>query len=87
MKSILVALTALSLTAGAVAAAPSGQTNERPGTAAVHTEAKEVVEVRAGTVMSSTELTRAGLKADDKLVVTRVPSVVVAQDLPYRELR
>jgi hypothetical protein len=73
MKTIiLTALTALSLTAG-IAAAATDSRNERPApfTSAV---AVETVQVRADSVMTSVELSRANIDADTLVTITAFPT-------------
>ncbi len=71
MKRFAIALTALTLTAGAAAATTM---SERPEPRTTPVVAEQTITVPASKVMTATELTRAGLKADDKLVVTAFPS-------------
>ncbi|MDB6177645.1 hypothetical protein PAF17_08980 [Paracoccus sp. Z330] len=82
MKRFAIALTALSLASGAASAATFG--NERPGEPAQPTTAVETVDVRAGSVMTASELRRAGLDADAKLTVTNFPSSEWALAHPER---
>lgn len=65
MKRFAIALTALSLVAGAASAA-----NEAPEAAARPAEALQSVSVEAGKILSTRELERAGIKADAKLNVS-----------------
>lgn len=73
MKTIiLTALTALSLSAG-IAGAASNSRNERPDafTSAV---AVETVQVRADSVLTPAELSRASVDADDIVTITAFPT-------------
>lgn len=72
MKTIALALGALSIAGAAHAASPSAEfVNERPEPATVANSAPAtLVKVRADSVMSSKELQRAGLKADQMIEVT-----------------
>lgn len=70
MKRFAIALTALTLTAGSVAAAPAGADNERPEAFPNRIEAAQAVTVDAGTVLTQAELDRSGLKADTQLSIT-----------------
>lgn len=74
MKTFVLAVAALTLTAGGAMAAVNG-TNERPA-ASVPSAATladvQMVQVPARTVMTSTELTRAGLSGDEMLSVTKI---------------
>ncbi|MFV0385300.1 hypothetical protein [Paracoccus sp. (in: a-proteobacteria)] len=74
MKHVAVALIALGLTAGAAAAANFDGLPDRSGPAAQPGQALETVEVRADSVMTATELHRAGLKPGDMITVTNFPS-------------
>ena len=69
---ILTALTALSLTAG-IAGAATNSRNERPApfTSAV---AVETVQVRADSVLTSVELSRANIDAGDIVTITAFPT-------------
>jgi len=73
MKTLLLtALTALSLTAG-IAGAATNSRDERPApfTSAV---AVETVQVRADSVLTAVELSRASVDADDILTITSFPT-------------
>jgi len=72
MKTIMIALTALTMATG-VAGAATNTRNERPdafSTAA----AVDTMQVRAGSVMTSVELTRAGIAADTMVTITSFPT-------------
>ncbi|MBK4216573.1 hypothetical protein JJJ17_11605 [Paracoccus caeni] len=77
MKRFAIALTALSLVAGAASATNFGGTNESPDLPVRSFEAAKTVSVDAGTVMSPRELNRAGLKADAKVKVSDFSSSAV----------
>ncbi|RJE79850.1 hypothetical protein [Paracoccus sp. JM45] len=73
MKTIiLTALTALSLTAG-IAGAATSKGNERPDafTAAV---AEQTTQVRADSVLTTVELSRANIDADTIVTITAFPT-------------
>jgi len=73
MKTIiLTALTALSLTAGIAGAATSSR-NERPD-AFTSAMAVETVQVRADSVLTSVELSRASVNAGDIVTITAFPT-------------
>ena len=74
MKNFVFALAALSLSAGGAMAASSGVFNApaRPA---------ETIEVPAGSVMTTRELSQAGLKATDLVSVTRV-----SKDVDYASI-
>jgi len=67
MKNFVFALAALSLSAGAAMAVSSSEftTPTRP---------VEMIEVSAGSVMTSRELAQAGLKASDLVSISRISS-------------
>jgi len=65
MKNFAYALVALSLTAGGAMAASSSEFTTPKAPA-------ETVQVPAGDVMTTRELSQAGLKADDLVTITRV---------------
>jgi len=69
---ILTALTALSLTAG-IAGAATNSRNERPD-AFTSAMAVETVQVRADSVMTSAELSRANIDADTLVTITAFPT-------------
>lgn len=70
MKRLVIALTALTLAAGSVAAAPAGEANEKPEAAPIQITASQPVTVDAGTVMSTRELNRAGIDASTQITVS-----------------
>lgn len=76
MKRFALALTTLALTAGAAAATTA---HERPDPRTTPVVAEHKITVPASQVMSSTELARAGMNADDKVTVTAFPSSDVAR--------
>ena len=65
MKNFAYALVALSLTAGGAMAASSSDFTTPKAPA-------QTVEVPAGDVMTTRELSQAGLKADDLVTITRI---------------
>ena len=65
MKNFAYALVALSLTAGGAMAASSSEFTTPKAPA-------ETVQVPAGDVMTTRELSQAGLKADDLVTITRI---------------
>lgn len=84
MKRFVVALTALTLAAGAASAAGMGNMNERPGAPAQVEAAANTMQVPAGDVLTAVELERAGLNANDKLTVTSFPTSEWAMSHPER---
>lgn len=73
MKTLALALGALSIAGAAHAASPSADfaRNERPEPATISTSAPaKLVEVRADSVLTAKELRRAGLNADALIQVT-----------------
>lgn len=70
MKRFAIAMTALALTAGSVAAAPSGQSNESPDATPVQVTAAKPVTVDATKVLSPRELSRAGIDAKTQVTVS-----------------
>ncbi|MBC9248113.1 hypothetical protein H4P12_15660 [Paracoccus sp. 11-3] len=70
MKRFAIVLTALTLAAGSVAAAPSGQQNENPDATQVTVSAAKPVTVDANRVLSARELSRAGIDASTQVTVS-----------------
>lgn len=70
MKALVFALTALSLTTGVAAASTSNDAHQRASVVAA--EPARTTQVPAGDVMTSRELTEAGLKASDLVTITLI---------------
>lgn len=70
MKRFIIALTALTMAAGSVAAAPSGERNESPDASPAQVTAAKPVTVDAGHVFSTRELNRAGIDASTQVTVS-----------------
>jgi hypothetical protein len=73
MKTIMIALTALTLATG-VAGAATNTRNERPDDISTANVAVETVEVRADSVMTAVELSRASLAGDEIVTITAFPT-------------
>ena len=78
MKVLTASLVALTLAAGVASAAQFPGTSRNSSVEPQPSSAQQV-EVRAGTVLTTPELKRAKLKADDLITVTSFPSVENAQ--------
>jgi len=72
MRTIMIALTALTMATG-VAGAATDTRNERPDVIST-ASAAETMQVRADSVMSTVELTRAGIAADTMVTITSFPT-------------
>jgi hypothetical protein len=73
MKTIMIALTALTMATG-VAGAATNSRNERPDDISTAPAHVETVQVRADSVMTAVELSRASLNADDLVMITAFPT-------------
>ncbi|RJE79707.1 hypothetical protein [Paracoccus sp. JM45] len=69
----MIALTALTMATG-VAGAATNARNERPDDSSTATANVQTVQVRADSVMTAVELTRASLEADDMVTITAFPT-------------
>lgn len=72
MKTFMIALTALTLATG-VAGAATNSTNERPD-AISSAAAVETMQVRADSVMTPAELSRASLDGGEMVTITAFPT-------------
>ncbi|MFN3525301.1 MAG: hypothetical protein ACK4YU_04365 [Paracoccus sp. (in: a-proteobacteria)] len=80
MKTFVFALTALTLATGTAMAASNTTTHERPSFE-MQANAARLVEVPAGSVMTSRELRQAGLRANDLVSVTLISTSEETADI------